>query len=588
MCLFNYKTVFIQILIGVTLITCACTSDEYLEEADEEVYDIILEKQQAVLGETRSFSIAESEDLETVRNHVEEIRAESGPGEAADEKPAGENQALDPFIEEMLEGVDADHLLKLNLTDCLKIAFKTNRDFKQEKEDLYIDALNLTWQRHLWTPRFSGSVSGEAKRLEDSERYISSDAQFGMTQLLASGGEVGLSIANNLLRVYSGGSTKTASSLLSFNFFQPLWRGFGTLVAKENLTQAERNVAYSIRSYERFRRSLAVDIATSYYDVLQQMDTVKNEYNNYQNLILNRERSALMAQAGRLPEFQVDQARQTELSARNRWLKAEEQFDRLLDRFKFDLGIPTDTPLELDSEDLSELSGKELVHPTIDLQKAIEYALSYRLDLQNTKDRVDDARRRVIVAEDGLGADLDFNFEYTLGTEAPAKPLKFQPRRPEYGASLDLNLPLERTQERNTFRQAFIDLERQKRSLSQLKDSILQTIRQAYRALNQAKESYEIQKLSLTLAEKRVESTDLLLQAGRADTRDYLESQESLLSAQNAVTGALIEHTVAKLNFLVEIESLDVDATGLIQTLEERLDFIEAHALEYKGPDTDE
>lgn len=564
-----------------------CTSEQYLEEADEEVYDIIQDKQKSVLGKSEDFAIEEGEDLETVRSKVEENQeqasdVERGDDEASEDEGDAESDLAisDPYVAELLVDVDDEHPLKANLVDCLGIAFQTNRAFKREKEDLFLSALDLTWQRHLWTPRFSGSISAEAKRQQDSQRYTSADTTLGVTQLLASGGEVGLSIANNLLKVYSGGETKTASSLLSFNFLQPLWRGFGTLVAKENLTQAERNVAYAVRSYERFRRELAVEIATAYYDVLQQMDTVENEHNNYQNLIQNRERSALMAQAGRMPEFQVDQARQNELSARNRWLRAQERFDLLLDRFKLDLGLPVDTPLALDANDLDKLSEGELKHPEIILEEAVEYALTFRLDLKNAVDRVDDARRRVIVSEDGLGMDLDFSFEYSVGTEEPTKPLKLKPREPEYGVGLDINLPLDRTQERNAFRQSLIDLERQKRSRVELEDSIVQTIRQAYRALNQAKESYEIQRLSLSLAEKRVESTDLLLQAGRADTRDYLESQEDLLAAQNSLTAALIEHTLAKYDFLVEIESLDVGPTGLNQTLHEGLDFIKAHGTE--------
>jgi outer membrane protein TolC len=127
---------------------------------------------------------------------------------------------------------------------------------------------------------------------------------------------------------------------------------------------------------------------------------------------------------------------------------------------------------------------------------------------------------------------------------------------------------LDRKQERNAFREAFIDLERQKRSLDLLEDSIKQEVRQSYRSLNQARETFEIQKLALELALKRVESTDILVQAGRADTRDFLESQEDLLSAQNALTSAVVEHTIARLNFLLDIESLDVDEQGLIQDLE--------------------
>ncbi|MBU0753735.1 MAG: TolC family protein [Planctomycetes bacterium] len=586
--MFNARILIVWIA-GVLALLCfgSCSSEGYLEDADQEVYGIIQEKQQAVIGTTAPFAIDRGENIEDLRREVDEEKSILDP----EGGPAGESKGIHEELQEILGQRDGEQPLFVNLSGALKIAFRINRDFKEEKESLYLDALTLTFQRHLWTPQLSGSLSGEAGRTESGgvdQRYTSGAADFSFDQLLSTGGEIGLSFANDLLKVYSGGSTKTASSLLSFNFLQPLWRGFGSLVAKENLTQAERNVAYSIRSFERFKKSLAVDIASEYYNVLQQKDAVQNEYSNYQNLIKNRERAALMAQAGRMPELEVDQTRQQELNARNRWFAAKERYDQFLDSFKILLGLPTETPLDLDPKDLENLTVSGLVHPSIDPEKAMNHALQYRLDLMNTYDRVDDAKRRVLVAEDGLGPDLDFTLDYSIGTEAPTKPFKFRPRHPDYSAGLDLDLPLNRKNERNAFRQSLIDLERQKRNLSDQEDRIKQAVRQSYRTLELALESYEIQKQALALAEKRVESTNLLQEAGRAETRDVLESQDALLNAQNTLTSAVVDHTIARLEFLLNIESLKVTESGLIVSMDEEEATLETMDKNEKGPEEHE
>ena len=67
----------------------------------------------------------------------------------------------------------------------------------------------------------------------------------------------------------------------------------------------------------------------------------------------------------------------------------------------------------------------------------------------------------------------------------------------------------------------------------------------------------------MNLAESRVESTQLLRLAGRATSRDLRESQDALLAAQNGVTDALVNHTIAKLNFYKDIGVLQVKADGL-------------------------
>jgi outer membrane protein TolC len=57
----------------------------------------------------------------------------------------------------------------------------------------------------------------------------------------------------------------------------------------------------------------------------------------------------------------------------------------------------------------------------------------------------------------------------------------------------------------------------------------------------------------------------MLLQEGRASTRDLLESQDALLEAQNNVTATLIDHAIAKLNFYRDLGVLQVKPDGMWQ-----------------------
>jgi outer membrane protein TolC len=122
---------------------------------------------------------------------------------------------------------------------------------------------------------------------------------------------------------------------------------------------------------------------------------------------------------------------------------------------------------------------------------------------------------------------------------------------------------LDRKIERNEYRLALIDLEEAQRRYDESIDNVKLEVRQAYRDLQEAAERYQIQKSSLQLAEKRVESTTLLLDAGRATTRDLLESQDALLEAQDAVAGALVAHLGAKLNFFKDVGILQVRPDGM-------------------------
>jgi len=50
---------------------------------------------------------------------------------------------------------------------------------------------------------------------------------------------------------------------------------------------------------------------------------------------------------------------------------------------------------------------------------------------------------------------------------------------------------------------------------------------------------------------------------GRADTRDVLEAEDALLGARNSVTEALVDHTIAKLEFWRDTGVLEVNEDGL-------------------------
>ena len=132
-----------------------------------------------------------------------------------------------------------------------------------------------------------------------------------------------------------------------------------------------------------------------------------------------------------------------------------------------------------------------------------------------------------------------------------------------YSALLTLDLPFERTAERNAYRNSFINLERAVRGVQTLEDQIKLSVRGELRGLLESRESLKIQAQSVVVAQKRVRSTNLFLEAGRAEIRDLLEAQDSLLSAQNSLTRAVINYRIAELEVQQDMGLLQVDESGL-------------------------
>jgi len=111
---------------------------------------------------------------------------------------------------------------------------------------------------------------------------------------------------------------------------------------------------------------------------------------------------------------------------------------------------------------------------------------------------------------------------------------------------------------------SLLNHDRATRSLEDSRDRILAGVYDDFRQTNSTSKRYQIQLSAVSLADKRVRSAVLKLEAGRSSTRDVLEAQEDLLSAQNAATSALIDFALARLRLYRDLELLDVDATGIL------------------------
>jgi outer membrane protein TolC len=291
----------------------------------------------------------------------------------------------------------------------------------------------------------------------------------------------------------------------------------------------------------------------------------------------------------------VDQAKQRELSARSSWISTNERLKSRLDSFKNTLGLPTDAQIELDPNELKQLRGRatqileqmrtatqvgsapsadapiELLLASyedagpleMDESVAVKLALENRMDLLAALGGVYDAQRQVVVKADALRAGLTLGGSVNFSDRNNDSSLNI--KGGNYAALLSLDLPIERTRERNDFRNSLIDLERATRTVQDLEDQIKLSIRNELRTLLESRENLKIQAQSVVVAEKRVKSSTLFLEAGRIQIRDLLDAQDALLAAQNSLTQAVVSYRIAELQLQRDLDLLKVNEQGLWQ-----------------------
>jgi len=579
-------------------------------EADEAALKIIAQHNMALFGMNKPLSIERPSDILRRRLFEQQGLPYLGPESLGTDRlkkiehwpeenyPTAQDQSIDPIV--MLEeGMP----VKMTLIEALQVGAQNSFDYQSSKEDIFEAALDLDLEadafRSILHGIFTGDVVGD-KQGETTRGTVSSTGDLGLSQKFKSGTEISMSIGLDTAKLLSHGGEGTFGSVGDMSIRIPLLRGSGRHIVTEPLTQAERNVVYAMYNFEKFKKTFAVNVASDYLGVLSQLDEVKNNEDNYRRLIASAIRARRRADAGRLTEVEVDQAVQDELRARNSWIRAKESYKGRLDSFKNLLNLPTDAYIELDRSELDGLGSRVegflarmeqqslsqnkdfsaeseivLAGPDmenrgpleIDEERAIQLAFENRLDLRVTQGRVYDSQRTVIVRADDLRGEITLEGGAQLGLSRSGAPTsKNTKARFDMGVfsvGMTIDLPFERTQERNNYRKAYIDLERAVRNVQTQEDRIKLDIRNNLRALLEARESLLIQTKSVKLAEKRVRSVNMFLEAGRAAIRDLLEAQDSLLQAQNSLTSAMVNYRIAELELQRDMGVLQINEKGL-------------------------
>ena len=515
------------------LILTACSASRYRQQADQEVYRIIENAEESVFGRHQPFTI----DTEYSARSAEEIQT----GEIIEQRQIAQSQFL-------------------TLEEALDLAVRHSRDYQSEKEQLYLAALNLTGERFRFFPQFTGHSSTLThNRGPGGEESTQLGHRLSVGQMLLAGTDVGVTLANDLIRYYTGNPRRRAQSVLSLNIAQPLLRGAGRAVVAEQLKQAERNVIYAVRSYTQFQKEFSVSIVGEYFSLLQLRDNVRNRFLDFQSRTNTTSRLKDRFEAGLETTVGVGQAEQAELAARNSYQNVIASYERQLDQFKIRLGIPLATELKLDDNELTDLTEAGLTATDLDPEVAYRIALTNQLELLNSIDRFEDRRRQVALVADNLRPDLRLTAGASLRSEGETDYAQFDLDDWQGDVGLQFNGPLNRLRERNQYRGALINFETAIRTLALDLDRKRNEIDNGLRSLIQFRENYRIQGMAVQLAEERVEGADLNIQANRATVRDLVEAQNELLAARNSLSAALVDYLNARLRLLLDIGILNTD-----------------------------
>ncbi len=228
-------------------------------------------------------------------------------------------------------------------------------------------------------------------------------------------------------------------------------------------------------------------------------------------------------------------------------------------------------------------------------EEALNIARANRLDWMNNRAALVDTWRLIQFNADALQSNLEVRFEGDLGTVGN-NPLKFRGPAGTLRAGLQFDAPFTRLLERNDFRQALIEYQRDRRGLIQFEDSVHQSLRGLLRTLEEHRVNLEIQRRAVAIAIRRVDETrERLLEPpppgegavglGPTAALDLLTALDALRNSQNAFMSVWLNYYAARMRLMRELGIMEIDQQGMwIDRLPVSAERMEAEGLPLPPP----
>lgn len=449
---------------------------------------------------------------------------------------------------------DLPNPLTLDVVACVNRALNANRRLLETLEKAFVAQIDAELAAHRYWPILEPfTVASSITDKDNAARAREESASAGLSQRLPLGGSVDLTGAG-AAEHQDGPETYKITPTVGVTI--PLWKGAGIVVANNDLVDAARSARYARRELEQFKQTLAIDIVSQYYSLLQQKKAIRNFEIRLENAKKLRDQSEAMYRFGRVSKTDLFRAELQLTQAENDLLNARENLKVAEDQFKLELALPPEINLDIieDNRAFQPLAVDEAAYLAEVKEKNILW--------QNTRDQFDDQKRRLHVAARELDPKLDLTGEYTMD-ETSEKLLEGYRKDPEtWTAGIALEIPLDRQPLRTTYQKAVITFLQAERSINRSRDELVRQARRRMIGVRQAELSVRLQQRGVEEAEKAVRLLTYEYRQGKVANRDVIEAQNKLIAAQNALLRSLVDHTIARLELRQLAGTLEIDEEG--------------------------
>jgi len=397
---------------------------------------------------------------------------------------------------------ELDQSPRFALEDIIDTAQLNSRDYQSQKETLYSVAMRLSLDRFDYDLKFSTGGNRTAANYTHARdagvtvNGLGIPTSFQVDKMLTTSADLLARFSNSVVMTFSGpsGFAADVGSDLLLDISQTVFQRDGRF---ERLTQSERDVIYTARNFRRFRKTFFTGLTSDYYNLLRSYRGIEIQSQNYFTLVREFQRQSEEAQRGFVRRLSLDQFEQQVLSSRRNLVNQCNSLERSLDNLKIRMGIPTETPVNLN---LTELDG-----------------ITLRDELAVTGELIDRVRARIVAEQSNLEPSRVQVLSSSIGLLE--RILQYYSQQQKIGLTVADSSPLELQRLRMLTDVARLEVEDDRRLLEDERDA---DNRNVTRLLQRSRDLIEgllqLQARQLAYAAKKLSTASLVEEHERSST----------------------------------------------------------------------
>jgi outer membrane protein TolC len=471
--------------------------------------------------------------------------------------------------------------ITMTLEQALGRALETNLDIQTARLSPRMQAFSLQAARAAFTPTFStsygysNSVRQSTRQTDGATRTISQSHTLNTSidqPLPWYGGSLGLGFNNRRQSTDDVFTTvnPSYSTTLSLDYSQPLLAGLKTDNQRTALqTQEIQGTITELQLTSRID-NITEQVRQAYWGLraaIEQIEIQRQSLAQAQQLLADNQ---VRVRLGTMAQIQVIQAEAQVAGAEQSLLNAEVQWRNQELAFKSLLIAGADDPLLLQT--INPVDQPVLQDQEVDIQAAIERALSERTDIQEARQERQISELELEVTENNRLPDLNLTASYSLagvgGTEYERSGLGGAPVLvnrggyndainaiagfdvPTWNVGLSFSYPLGMRSAKANLARARLQMEQQDLALRSQELAIVTEVTNAGLSVTDTRLQLAAATRSRELSEQSAAAEVTRFNAGAATNFEVVTAQDELTSARLSELRALINH----INAIAEFE----------------------------------